>query len=302
LTGAADAAVLTNHPTGGTPLAIATTQYVDNNTFWSRSGTDLSPTTSGDALVLDGDVSVTRTGSPSTAWLYRTDGKAGALSVGLDDLSLRFDNTGGFYIQSQPRANLDAQDGINRVNELEMDTSGFIYNPAYLDRDFTIRKLTAGQALVYDAGLDTLTLDASTITLTSAQFNIGTSINEYSIDGTLAGNSDDAVPTEQAVKTYVDTNITALSGTYVAQPDLSVSDNEVATYDTNGEKIKGSGATITTAVSGGTIFNMTPFTTDPPSGELLHGDTWLLDDTAGATAGVWFKCYINGEIKSVELD
>ena len=31
----------------------------------------------------------------------------------------------------------------------------------------------------------------------------GTNINEFSIDGTLNGNSDDAVPTEQAVKTYV---------------------------------------------------------------------------------------------------
>lgn len=32
----------------------------------------------------------------------------------------------------------------------------------------------------------------------------GTGINEFSIDGTLSGNSDDAVPTEKAVKTYVD--------------------------------------------------------------------------------------------------
>jgi len=32
----------------------------------------------------------------------------------------------------------------------------------------------------------------------------GTAINEFSIDGTLAGNSDDAVPTEKAVKIYVD--------------------------------------------------------------------------------------------------
>jgi len=32
----------------------------------------------------------------------------------------------------------------------------------------------------------------------------GTSVNEFSIDGTLAGDSDDAVPTEKAVKTYVD--------------------------------------------------------------------------------------------------
>lgn len=34
-------------------------------------------------------------------------------------------------------------------------------------------------------------------------FNLGTTINEISIDGTLAGNSDDAVPTEKAVKSYV---------------------------------------------------------------------------------------------------
>lgn len=35
----------------------------------------------------------------------------------------------------------------------------------------------------------------------------GTGINEFSIDGTLTGNSDDAVPTEKAVKTYLDTTI-----------------------------------------------------------------------------------------------
>ncbi len=32
----------------------------------------------------------------------------------------------------------------------------------------------------------------------------GTSINEFSIDGTLGGDSDNAVPTEKAVKSYVD--------------------------------------------------------------------------------------------------
>ena len=38
-------------------------------------------------------------------------------------------------------------------------------------------------------------------------FMIGTGINEFSIDDTFAGDSDDAVPTEQAVKAYVDANI-----------------------------------------------------------------------------------------------
>lgn len=34
----------------------------------------------------------------------------------------------------------------------------------------------------------------------------GTDVDEFSTDGTLAGDSDDAVPTEKAVKTYIDTN------------------------------------------------------------------------------------------------
>ena len=37
----------------------------------------------------------------------------------------------------------------------------------------------------------------------------GASITEFSTDGTLAGNSDTATPTEKAVKTYVDTQLTA---------------------------------------------------------------------------------------------
>ena len=35
----------------------------------------------------------------------------------------------------------------------------------------------------------------------------GTTINEFSTDGTLGGNSDDAVPTEKATKTYIDAQI-----------------------------------------------------------------------------------------------
>lgn len=36
------------------------------------------------------------------------------------------------------------------------------------------------------------------------QLQLGANVNEFSIDGTLAGNSDLAVPTEKAVKTYAD--------------------------------------------------------------------------------------------------
>jgi hypothetical protein len=61
-------------------------------------------------------------------------------------------------------------------------------------------------------GVATLNADAFDLSgLTQLQLGsigaqIGATINEFSTDGTLSGNSDIAVPTEQAVKTYVDTN------------------------------------------------------------------------------------------------
>lgn len=46
---------------------------------------------------------------------------------------------------------------------------------------------------------------------------IGEAINEFSSDGTLSGNSNQACPTEQAVKTYVDTLSSGLNSTLVAR-------------------------------------------------------------------------------------
>jgi len=56
--------------------------------------------------------------------------------------------------------------------------------------------------------LDASAFDLSGLTslrLGSIGAQLGESINEFSSDGTLSGNSNTAVPTEQAVKTYVDT-------------------------------------------------------------------------------------------------
>lgn len=57
--------------------------------------------------------------------------------------------------------------------------------------------------------LPTLTEGTTEMTiLTGVTLRNGTEINEFSTDGTLAGNSDDACPTEKAVKTYVDSGVT----------------------------------------------------------------------------------------------
>ena len=64
----------------------------------------------------------------------------------------------------------------------------------------------------------------------TASGSLGTGINEFSTDGTMAGNSDNAVPTEQAVVTYVNNEITTASGdilTYVS--DNYIDNTEMTT-------------------------------------------------------------------------
>lgn len=69
-------------------------------------------------------------------------------------------------------------------------------------------------------------ITGGSLTLTS-----GATINELSTDGTLVGDSDTAVPTEQAVKTYVDTEVSGISDTtrqqaYVAGPDITLNSTQ----------------------------------------------------------------------------
>lgn len=90
-------------------------------------------------------------------------------------------------------------------------------------------------------GVNDLTVTGS---LSSADLTINSTqtINEISIDGTLAGDSDSAVPTEAAVKEYVDTGLAGK----VAGP-VSATDSAFALYDgTTGKLIKDSATTIST--------------------------------------------------------
>ena len=66
---------------------------------------------------------------------------------------------------------------------------------------------TASTQIYFTGGvkINTTFSVASTPAAGYLQLDIGTAINEFSTDGTLADNSDTAVPTEKAVKTYVNT-------------------------------------------------------------------------------------------------
>jgi hypothetical protein len=74
----------------------------------------------------------------------------------------------------------------------------------------------AGEAL--DFRLGAWSSGGTGIRTTDATLGSGANVNEFSIDGTMAGNSDAAVPTEKAVKTYVD----AASTTQQAYTDTKV--------------------------------------------------------------------------------
>jgi len=60
--------------------------------------------------------------------------------------------------------------------------------------------------LIQNSGVILSDTDALT-GIASVTLDIGATIDEFSIDGTLSGNSDTAAPTEKAVKTYVDDQV-----------------------------------------------------------------------------------------------
>ena len=97
-----------------------------------------------------------------------------------------------------------------------------------------------GNVKVKGGGDLKLTTDSSSKTqVTAGKFKLasGTDINEFSIDTDLAGNSDDAVPTEKAVKAYVD--------------------GKLGNFTFSGDTVKTSGSTMTldpsTDGAGGTV-------------------------------------------------
>ena len=164
-------------------------------------------------------------------------------------------------------------------------------------------------------------LNAS-ITITSLGFAQGATVSEFSIDGTLAGNSDLAVPTEKAVKTYVDTEIGALdlsaSGTvssgvanrlaYYTATGTVVDDTSAdLTWDPATNKLTATNAQVTglfSTVSNATVGNNLAVYNDITVGNdlIVSGKLkvkTLFDDTTGAlrfTSGSDFIIDAPGEV------
>lgn len=85
----------------------------------------------------------------------------------------------------------------------------------------------------------------------------GTNVNEFSIDTTLSGNSDSAVPTEKAVKTYIDERVTKSFGFMSFQSDEHVATGSgtvgvCISTDLDGYEVTGVIAAVHTAGTTGT--------------------------------------------------
>ena len=87
-----------------------------------------------------------------------------------------------------------------------------------------------GDQFKVDQATGNVTLDASAFNLSGLESLrlgsvgglIGASVNEFSTDGTLAQNSNNKVPTQNAVKTYVDGQISGLNSDKIIEGDTSV--------------------------------------------------------------------------------
>jgi hypothetical protein len=107
---------------------------------------------------------------------------------------------------------------VSQVNEIVENLPGRVFYVS-TDQDGNFR---VGDFFKVDQATGRATLNANAFDLSgltslklgSIGAQIGEQINEFSADGTLSGNSNVAVPTEQAVKTYVDTKSLEVSIAY----------------------------------------------------------------------------------------
>lgn len=125
-------------------------------------------------------------------------------------------------------------------------------------------------------GIINVTVDSSlvsTFTTSGLQLSSGTRVNEFSTDGTLSGNSDNAIPTEKAVKTYVDNSIASGLNVQTVYTDSTAVNGDALLVDTTGgavsielqpsndskiiiKKTTSDGNPVTITVAGGLIDNI----------------------------------------------
>jgi hypothetical protein len=162
-----------------------------------------------------------------------------------------------------------------RVYYVSTDQNGNFRVGEYFRIDQATGRATLNASAFDLAGLTSLRLG-------SIGAQLGETINEFSSDGTLSGNSNVAVPTEQATKTYVDTRVPQALPTSVGQTGkVLVSLGSTVGFETLSVtpqwQIKTAGYT---AIAGDAIFCNTDaggFTITLPASPVVNDEVKLAD-------------------------
>ena len=133
--------------------------------------------------------------------------------------------TGGTDTTNWPNNPTQAADQADQVMTNETDPGRVYYTATDELGNFYV-----GNQFKVDQATGNVTLDASAFNLSGLESLrlgsvgglIGASVNEFSVDGTLSQNSNTKVPTQNAVKTYVDGKFSALNGSNITSGTVPV--------------------------------------------------------------------------------
>ena len=133
--------------------------------------------------------------------------------------------TGGTDTTNWPNNPTQSANQADQVMTNETDPGRVYYTATDESGNFYV-----GSQFKVDQATGNVTLDASAFNLSGLESLrlgsvgglIGASVNEFSTDGTLGQNSNTKVPTQNAVKTYVDAQISGLNADKILEGDTSV--------------------------------------------------------------------------------
>ncbi|MGD9697599.1 tail fiber domain-containing protein [Acinetobacter sp.] len=191
---------------------------------------------SGNVPVLDGSGKLNTSVLPALAItdtsVVANEAAMLALTAQTGDVAVRSDLNKSYILKAEPASTLSNWQELLTPTDAVLSVAGRTGVVTLTSSDVGLGNVTnESKATMFTSPAFT-----GTPTSASLKLNTGATVNEFSIDGTMSGNSDSAVPTEKAVKTYVDNN----SG--VGTHALDFHSDVTITSNTYGEILKWNGS------------------------------------------------------------
>lgn len=241
---------------------------VANEMYAAPAGTTTSPFNAGDWSTIPFGVDTSSSGIKFTeeaggsfqiAWADILSKPTTLVDFGITDAQPLDDNLNDIVaVDVSVDGTFLSTDGNNIVVRTEAETrtqlglSAVATSNDYTDLDNLPSIPTSAVAFSGDYG-DLINKPTSYTGLTGIGFSVGVVVSEFSSDGTLSGNSNTTVPTEQAVKTYVDTQTSSAVSSF---SNIAVSGQNTIVADSSQDTltfVAGTGISITTNLLGDSI-------------------------------------------------